>query len=134
MLPLIPIIEIGSRILDKFFPDPEKKAAAQLELFKLQQAGAFKEIELAHAEAIARADIIKTEASSEHWLTSTWRPITMLTFTALIVARWFGWAAPDLTPEEYLALWDIVKIGLGGYVVGRSAEKVVPGIIAALKK
>jgi hypothetical protein len=31
-------------------------------------------------------------------------------------------------------LWEIVKIGLGGYVVGRSVEKVAPQIVAALKK
>jgi len=30
-------------------------------------------------------------------------------------------------PGEALKLWDIVEIGLGGYVIGRSAEKVLPG-------
>ncbi len=33
-----------------------------------------------------------------------------------------------------LKLWDIVEIGLGGYVIGRSAEKVLPGIVESLKK
>ena len=58
----------------------------------------------------------------------------MITFVALIVARWFGWAAPDLSDAEYLKLWDIVELGLGGYVIGRSAEKIVPAITAAVKK
>ena len=57
----------------------------------------------------------------------------MLTFVGLIVARWFGWSAPGLSEAEALALWDIVQLGLGGYVIGRSAEKLVPSIADALK-
>jgi hypothetical protein len=58
----------------------------------------------------------------------------MLTFAGLIVARWFGWAAPNLSEAEYLKLWSIVELGLGGYVIGRSAEKIIPGVAEALKK
>ena len=62
----------------------------------------------------------------------------MITFTALIVARWLGWSAPNLQPTEYLELWAIVKLGLGGYVIGRSAEKIVeaavPPIAGALRQ
>ena len=56
----------------------------------------------------------------------------MLVFVALITARWFGWAAPNLQQAEYLKLWDIVQLGLGGYVIGRSVEKVVPSLAAAV--
>jgi len=35
---------------------------------------------------------------------------------------------------EALKLWDIVDIGLGGYVIGRSAEKVLPGIVESMRK
>jgi hypothetical protein len=99
----------------------------KLRLFELNQAGELTELE-------TRAGVVKSEASSEHWLAANWRPITMLTFTALIVARWLGWAAPNLAEAEYLKLWDIVELGLGGYVIGRSAEKVLPQIAAVLKK
>jgi hypothetical protein len=58
----------------------------------------------------------------------------MLVFVGLIVARWFGFAAPNLAEAEYLALWDIVQLGLGGYVIGRSAEKIVPMLADSLKK
>lgn len=27
-----------------------------------------------------------------------------------------------------LKLWDIVQLGLGGYVIGRSAEKIIPQV------
>lgn len=120
-------LNLGSKIIERLWPDPTEQDKAKLELFRMQQSGEL-------AEFTASADIIKTEASSESWLASSWRPITMLVFTALIVARWFGWAAPNLTEAEYLKLWDIVQLGLGGYVMGRSAEKIVPSIAAALKK
>jgi hypothetical protein len=31
-------------------------------------------------------------------------------------------------------LWEIVRLGLGGYVVGRSAEKILPQVVSALKR
>jgi len=77
----------------------------------------------------ARAAIVEAEASSEHWLTATWRPITMLTFVVLVVADSFGWLANPLAAEA----WTLLQIGLGGYVVGRSAEKAAVPIIKALK-
>jgi hypothetical protein len=84
-------------------------------------------------ELSEKASIIREEAKSDHWLAATWRPILMLTFGALIVARWMGYSAPGITEAEILKLWDIVELGLGGYVIGRSAEKIVPSIATAMK-
>jgi len=39
MFPLGAILDIGSKLIDKFFPDPEQKAKAQLELLQMQQSG-----------------------------------------------------------------------------------------------
>lgn len=128
---LIPLI---GDVIDKIFPDKEKSDAAKLRVLELEQQGQLAVLNAKLTELQSQADIIKTEAASEHWLTSNWRPIAMLTFVALIVCRWFGWAAPNLSEAEYLELWEIVKLGLSGYVIGRSAEKVVPSIVAALKK
>lgn len=120
-------IGLVSTIIDKVFPNKEAADAAKLEMLKLQQNGEL-------SKFMEAAGIIKTEAASEHWLAACWRPITMLTFAALIVARWFGWAAPDLAEAEYLKLWDIVEFGLGGYVIGRSVEKSLPSLAQVLKK
>lgn len=81
----------------------------------------------------AAASIIQAEAASKSWLASSWRPITMLVFVALITARWFGWSAPNLSDAEALKLWDIVQVGLGGYIIGRSAEKITPGVVDAIR-
>jgi len=124
--PITAALDVGGKLIDRLWPDPTQRDQAKLALLELAQKGEL-------AEFTARADIVKTEAASENWLASSWRPILMLTFGALIVARWFGWAAPNLSEAEYLKLWSIVELGLGGYVIGRSVEKIVPGVADALK-
>lgn len=78
----------------------------------------------------ARAKIITAEAKSEHWIVAAWRPITMLTFVALVVADQTGLLAFRLADEA----WTLLQIGLGGYVVGRSAEKIGVPLVKALKE
>ena len=73
----------------------------------------------------AQGKIVNSEAKSEHWLTANWRPIVMLVFTSLVVARFLGFHAEGMTEAEYESLWDLITIGLGGYVAGRSIEKGV---------
>ena len=121
---LVPIL---GDALKRLFPDAEARQRAEAELHAalLARAG---ELEKAAGE------IVKAEAQSEHWLTASWRPIMMLTFGALIVARWLGWSAPGISEAEALKLWSIVELGLGGYVIGRSAEKILPNIIEVLKR
>jgi hypothetical protein len=117
---------LARTIVNAIAPDKaqqEKDAAA----FAIQQliveSDAFK----------AQAGIVQAEAASSSWITTSWRPITMLTFVALIVCRWFGIGNPNLSPGEYAELWAIVKIGLGGYVVGRSGEKIASTVASAIR-
>ena len=118
--PVTAAFEVGGKLIDKFWPD-----ASEAEKTKQQQF---------LAVFVAQADIVKTEAASNHWLAANWRPLLMMAFGGLIVARWFGWAAPGLSEAEYLKLWSIVEFGLGGYVVGRSVEKIAPSIAGAFNK
>lgn len=125
--PITAAINVGSQLIDRLWPDQDKKDQAKLALMEMAQKGEL-------AELTGRAEIIKAEASSQHWLAANWRPILMLTFGGLIVARWFGWAAPNLSEAEYLKLWSIVELGIGGYVIGRSVEKIVPSVAGVFKK
>jgi len=125
---LIPALApILGKVVSNLFPDPAERAKAEAEALRqlLEHQG---EIEQAAAK------IIQTEAASTHWLAANWRPLTMITFTALIVARWMGWVAPNLSEAEYLKLWSIIEFGLGGYVVGRSVEKIAPSIASAMRR
>ena len=118
--PLTAALDVGKTIIDKVWPD-----AGEAERQKVQMALTI---------FAGQAAIVQAEAASEHWLAACWRPVLMLTFGGLIVARWFGWSTPGLTEVEALKLWDIVQLGLGGYVIGRSAEKIIPSVADAIKR
>lgn len=85
----------------------------------------------ADASALSeQAGIITAEAKGESWLQRNWRPLIMCEFGLIIffnyigfpILRMFHLNIPDLpTPQD---LWDLMKLGLGGYVVGRSGEKI----------
>lgn len=125
---LVPaLMPIFGDLIRRFVPDPAEQAKAQAAAMQ-----ALLDNQAALDQAAAR--IIQSEAESEHWLTSTWRPIVMLVFTTLIVARWFGWSAPGIGEPEALKLWSIVEFGLGGYVVGRSLEKIAPQVVQAVRR
>ena len=79
MDPITVLLGIGSKVIDKLFPDPAQKAAAQLELIKLQQAG---ELETLKAQLSA---IIAEAQSPDPW-TSRARPSFLYVMYALILA------------------------------------------------
>jgi len=125
---LLPVLApILGDIIKKVIPDSEgqAKAEAEAQMMLMQRSAQIEQ---------AAADVVKTEAQSEHWLTATWRPIVMLTLTGMIVARWMGYSAPGISEAEALKLWSIVEIGLGGYVIGRSAEKIAPAVVEAMRR
>lgn len=73
----------------------------------------------------ASSGIIMAEAKSESWLTRSWRPITMISFVAMVWSYWLGYTPANVTPETLNDVFDLIKIGLGGYVVSRGGEKIV---------
>ena len=48
----------------------------------------------------------------------------MLTFTVLLVIRWTGISTHPIDLRLEMELMEIIKFGMGGYIVGRSVEKV----------
>jgi hypothetical protein len=56
-----------------------------------------------------------------NWLQKSWRPLVMLTFTIMIVLGAFK-EIPYL--ESSSQFWQLLELGLGGYVIGRTVEKV----------
>lgn len=68
------LFSAANSLIERFFPDPEKKAQAQLELLKMQQNG-----ELAHLASetdLAKLQIQTNieEAKSGNWYIASWRP------------------------------------------------------------
>jgi hypothetical protein len=73
--------------------------------------------------AQAQAEVLQTEMGGS-WLQRNWRPIVMMMFACILVAEWFGFTDPTISETLELKLLSIVELGLGGYVVGRTVEKV----------
>jgi len=79
----------------------------------------------------AAARVVLAEAQGESWLQRNWRPLTMLSFVGIIINNhviypYFAlFGLPAVIIEMHPAFWDLIKLGLGGYVVGRSGEKMV---------
>jgi hypothetical protein len=79
----------------------------------------------------AQSAAVVAEAKSSSFIAKNWRPIMMLTFVAIIANNYilfpyitlFGGTAIalDIPPD----MWGLLKIGVGGYIVGRSGEKMV---------
>lgn len=124
------ISPILGKIAGNLFPDP----ADELKRIEIQNQLQMALMANATQLELAAASVVKAEAESEHWLAANWRPLTMLTFLGLIVAKWLGWTAPGISEALELKVFDIIEIGLGGYVIGRSVEKAGPAIAAALRK
>ena len=149
VLPLALIAQIATgllrgpltKVLDAHVADVElrRKLAAELETQFMAHLG--KSAELG-------AGIVLTEIKSEHWLTRSWRPILMLLLMGFLVIvgillplldLWAGHPVPfeprwQLLPAGF---WDFLSVGMGGYIGGRSLEKVMglvfPGDATARK-
>lgn len=77
----------------------------------------------------ARSAVLVEEARGT-WLQRSWRPLVMLIFAVIVLVGTFT-NLPIL--EDTSRFWDLLEIGLGGYVVGRSGEKIASRIFK-LKK
>lgn len=122
---LIPVLGgIVGKVIDNLFPDKEKAAEAKLQAMALIQTEGLKELD-------AASQIIVAEAKSESWLARNWRPITMMVFVSVIANNYIllpyaGVLGLPIVPLELPGdVWGIIQLGLGGYVIGRSAEKAI---------
>ena len=127
------VFKPAADLIDNLHTSEEEKLVQKRLLLEVQSKAMDRVHEYNTGLLKAQGDIVNSEAKSEHWLTANWRPATMLTFVGLVVMRFFGFEAEGMSEVEYLALWELIKLGLGGYVVGRSLEKGV-GIYASNKK
>ena len=117
--------EIG-KVIDNLFTSEEERIKAKNEVFKVLKE---QQLELQRLQT----EIIVTEANG-NWLQRSWRPILMLCFGFIVmyvkfIAPLFHLPIPPLENE----FWNLLQLGIGGYVVGRSAEKISKNIIITKK-
>ena len=126
MFPLMDVLGVGMKILDKFFPDPEQKAKAQLELMQMRQNG---ELAKMQADMQEQGELTKRQENdmrSDSWLSKNIRPMTLIA----ILSGYFIFAmmsAFDLdTNEKYVELlgqWGMLIMSF--YFGGRTLEKII---------
>lgn len=117
-------------LIDNLHTSEEEKLKAKEEMYRIQVVASSKVLEYEKELMNKQADIVKAEAQGASWIQRNWRPITMLTFLVLVVCDSFGLLEFRLSKDA----WTLLKIGLGGYVVGRSAEKIAPAVTQVFNK
>ena len=115
------VFEPAVRLIDDIHTSDEERLQLVNQLKALENAVSLKVVQYEAKLLESQASILITEANGQSWLQRSWRPVTMLTFLVLVVCDSFGWLANPLAPEA----WTLLQIGLGGYVTGRSAEKML---------
>jgi len=124
------IFKPAADLIDNLHTSEEERLEIKQKMFELQ-VNAFNKAEEYEQELLkAKASIIMAEAQGQSWIQRNWRPITMLSFLVLVICDSFGLLAFRLADEA----WTLLQIGLGGYVVGRSAEKIVPKVTDMMRK
>ena len=117
------LVSAVGEIVDRLtLPGREKK---QLETDILRLLIAVEEKTISEQAASIR------EEARGNWLQISWRPIVMLVFTLIILAGTFL-NLPILADTS--RFWDLLEIGLGGYIIGRGSEQLVSSLLKRPRK
>lgn len=130
-LSFIPVIgkalDRGLGVVDKLVTD--KDLAEQIKA-QIKSQVLVQEHDQLVKELDSQTKIILAEAKGG-WLQRNWRPLLMLVVVGIIannyiLAPYIGLFFPDkeLILELPGGLWALLNVGVGGYVAGRSAEKI----------
>ena len=127
-------VEIGLKLIDKWFPSQAEKDKAKLELRTMQQNGEFKWLDTLKESDAGQVQVNVEEAKSESLFKSGWRPYIGwtcgggLSYQLLIrpIGSWIAenaWAWKPMPSLEMDTLMTLLfgLLGLGAY---RTYEKV----------
>jgi len=130
MFPLTAIFDVGMKILDKFIPDPEAKAKAQLDLAKMAQDGELAKMandtKMYETEQKGITDRWTSDMASDSWLSKNIRPMSLVAvftgfFTFALMSA-FGYNANE-SYVNLLGQWGMLI--MSAYFGGRTLEKIV---------
>jgi hypothetical protein len=107
------IVDSAGKIVDEVVSSDEEKQKLKNELSKIVLDN-LKDL------SNARKDVLITELQG-NWLQRSWRPIVMMTFAGVVLIAAFYPVELHAVPEKF---WTLLTVGLGGYVAGRSLEKI----------
>ena len=126
MFPLAAVLDIGSKILDKVFPDPAQAEQAKLKLLEMQQNGELAQLNADVSEAHELTDRLKADMGSDSWLSKNIRPMTLIA----ILTGYFAFATMSAAHievnqkyVELLGQWGMLIMSF--YFGGRTLEKII---------
>jgi hypothetical protein len=126
MFPIGALLDIGSKMIDKFFPDPAAAESAKLKLLEMQQTGELAQLNADVAEQHELTDRHKADMASDSWLSKNIRPMTLIA----ILAGYFVFALMSAfgidTNQRYVELlgqWGMLIMSF--YFGGRTLEKIL---------
>ena len=126
MFPIGALLDIGSKMIDKFFPDPAAAESAKLKLLEMQQNGELAQLNADVAEQHELTDRLKADMASDSWLSKNIRPMTLIA----ILTGYFVFAMMSAfgidTNQRYVELlgqWGMLIMSF--YFGGRTLEKVL---------
>ncbi|MBC5622052.1 MULTISPECIES: 3TM-type holin [Butyricimonas] len=114
MKPVTGIVSAVGELVDRLTLPAREKKQLETDLLRV-----FMEWEQRVMEA--RTAVLVEEARG-NWLQRSWRPLVMLIFALIVLVGTFT-SLPILSDTS--RFWDLLEIGIGGYVVGRSGEKIM---------
>jgi len=134
MDPITLLLGIGSKVIDKIWPDPAQRDAAKLELLKMQQSGELAQLSADTNLMIEQIKVNQAEATNPSLFVSGWRP--GVGWVCVAACGWNGIGLPvakvravilghpiDLAPADLTEMLPILMgmLGLGGL---RTIEKL----------
>ncbi len=123
MKPVINLVSTVGDIVNRLTLPGREKKQLETEILRLLIAVEKKTIS-------EQAATIRDETGG-NWLQRSWRPIVMLIFALIILAGTFL-DLPILSDTS--RFWDLLEIGLGGYIIGRGSEKLVSSLFKRTHK
>jgi hypothetical protein len=126
MFPLGAVLDIGSKLLDKFFPDPAQAEVAKLKLLEMHQNGELAQLNADVAEQHEITARLQADMNSDSWLSKNIRPMTLIA----ILSGYFVFAGMSAAKievnTEYVQLlgqWGMLIMSF--YFGGRTLEKIM---------
>lgn len=132
--PITAALDIGGKLIERFFPDPVKAGEAKLELAKMAASGELAQLTADTAIATAQSSTNTEEAKSANIFVSGWRPFigwvcgSGLAFQFIIapIATWATMLAGKTVAFPALDMGTLITLlaGMLGLGAMRTTEKI----------
>lgn len=125
------IFKPAAELVDELHTSDEEKLKLHNQLVSMQNEMSSKVLDYEKSLNEAHSKIIIAEAQGHSWLQRNWRPILMIVIIAIVANNYLLYPYLSMFTSKVTvlklpdALFNLMTIGVGGYIVGRSGEKIM---------